>query len=103
MANQYNVTEADHIALLKFIKGYTKTYGYPPTIREMIEPLGLASTCPTRLRLEKLEEFDWIQRAPGVARGIRITNKGRQAVKQHDQKIRNSMLMANLKVSNLGR
>lgn len=103
MANQYNVTEADHIALLKFIKGFVMTYGFPPSVREMIEPLGLASTCPTRLRLEKLEGFGWIQRTPDVARGIRITRKGHQALKEHDQKIRNSILMANLEVSNLGR
>lgn len=87
MANQYNVTEADHIFLMKFIRGYVKTHGYPPTIREMIEPLGLASTCPTKIRLVKLEEFGWIVRTPNTPRAIRITRKGHAAIRKHDKEM----------------
>jgi len=87
MANQYNVTEADHIFLLKYIRGYVKTYGYPPTIREMMASLELASTCPTRRRLEMLEDRGWIQRTRKIPRGIRITNKGFSAIAEHDKKV----------------
>lgn len=63
------------------------THGYPPSIREMREPLGLASTCPVRVRLEKLEGFGWLVRQPGISRAIRITRKGHTAIKAHDKEI----------------
>lgn len=87
MANQYNVTEADHIFLLKFIRGYVKTNGFPPTIREMTDTLGLASTCPTRGRLAVIEERGWIVRQANMSRAVRVTNKGYQAIKAHDNEV----------------
>ena len=91
MAN-LNVTEADHIFLLKFIRGFIVTYGYPPSVRDMTETLDLASTSPTRNRLDKLEERGWIARTPGVARGVRITKKGYSVMKAHDKIVMKSVV-----------
>ena len=50
---------------------YTDT-GYPPTIREIGEAVGIASTSVVNYNLNKLEQAGYIQRERNVSRGLRL-------------------------------
>lgn len=47
--------------------------GYPPTVRELGERLGLRSSCTVQRHLEALERKGFIRRSPTKARTIEIT------------------------------
>lgn len=53
------------------IEEWVETHGYPPTVRELAEAMGVAiSTTQHRLRLA--EKAGEIERVPGKPRAIRI-------------------------------
>ncbi len=58
--------------ILKFIKKYTDTNGYPPTVREIGEGANISSTSLVSYYLKALEEKGLIVREPSVSRGIRV-------------------------------
>ena len=47
-------------------------YGYPPTLREIADETGFISNSGVIRHLDKLEQWGWIERSEGVARGIRV-------------------------------
>jgi len=57
---------------LLFIQDYYKKNGYPPTVREIGEGVGLLSSCTVHYHLEKLEEKGIIRKTPSKARAIEI-------------------------------
>ena len=58
--------------ILVFIEAiYTET-GYPPTIREIGEAVGIGSTSVVNYNLNKLEQAGYIQRERNVSRGLRL-------------------------------
>jgi len=58
--------------VLRFIRGYIADKGRPPTLREIADGMGFASTNGTRYHLAVLEREGWIERDPIAARGIRV-------------------------------
>jgi repressor LexA len=52
----------------------------PPSVREVGEAVGLRSSQTAYKHLKKLEEAGYIEREGGRARGIRLTEKGWEAV-----------------------
>jgi repressor LexA len=56
--------------ILKFITTFIGTHGYPPTIREIGEAVGIASTSVVNYNLNKLVDRGLIDRAPKVSRGL---------------------------------
>lgn len=58
--------------VLVAIAEWVESHGWPPTIRELVETLGLSSTSGVRKHLMNLESLGYIDRHPGTARGIRI-------------------------------
>lgn len=58
--------------ILFFIQDYYKKNGYPPTVREIGEGVGLLSSCTVHYHLEKLEEKGIIRKSPSKARAIEI-------------------------------
>ncbi len=81
------LSEAEHIALLRFIQGYFKVHSLPPSFREIRDHLGLSSLSPTGRRLDILIERGWLERKPHIARGIRVTNTGRKAMKDYNEEL----------------
>lgn len=53
--------------------------GYPPTIREVAEEIGLTYD-PTNQRLRHYERDGLVKRAPGIARSLRLTPEGEAMV-----------------------
>jgi repressor LexA len=60
-------------AVLSGIRLVFEETGYPPTVRELGERLGLRSSCTVQRHLEALERKGFIRRNPTKARTIEIT------------------------------
>jgi SOS-response transcriptional repressor LexA len=51
---------------------YTNEHGYPPTIREFGELIGVKSTSSAFSRIKQLEQNGYIRRIPASPRAIEI-------------------------------
>ena len=60
--------------ILDFIDLHIKTYGYPPTIREIGEAAEIPSTSVVNYNLKRLEQWGYVQREPNRSRGLRLTD-----------------------------
>ncbi len=62
--------------VLNLIYSCLKNNGFPPTLAELREKLGVASNQAVLNFLNNLEKKNYIKRGEGQARGIKITKKG---------------------------
>lgn len=69
------------INLLKFIYNHSEEIGWPPTVREIQSEFEMSSTSVADYWISKLVHSGEIERAPGVARGLRITAEGYLALR----------------------
>lgn len=60
--------------ILKFIKKEVATKGYPPSVREIGEAVGLQSSSTVHAHLIKLEELGYIRRDPSKPRTIGLVD-----------------------------
>lgn len=58
--------------ILTYIDAFTADHGFPPTVREIRDGLGLSSTSVVKYHLDALETHGWITRQSRASRGIRI-------------------------------
>ena len=58
--------------ILAFIKKYTAEKGYPPTVREIGNAVGLNSTASVHAQLKTLAAMKYIERNDNLTRAIRI-------------------------------
>lgn len=69
-------------AILEFIKEKIQEKGYPPSVREICEGVGLRSTASVHAHLETLEKNGYIQRDPTKPRTIEICDESFQMLRQ---------------------
>ncbi|MGH3691421.1 MAG: transcriptional repressor LexA [Microbacterium sp.] len=68
--------------IFDFIRRYLRKYGYPPTVREIGQALGLHSPSTVHAHLAKLEQIGMLRRDPSKPRAIEImVGKARRALK----------------------
>jgi len=67
--------------ILDYIKDEILRKGYPPTVREICETVGLKSTSSVHSHLETLERNGYIRRDPTKPRAIEICDDGFQMVR----------------------
>ena len=77
-----DVLTAKQQKVLDFLKVEIKMSGYPPTVREICNAVGLSSTSTVHAHLETLERKGFIRRAPGKNRSIEILEPDFYAGKQ---------------------
>jgi SOS-response transcriptional repressor LexA len=65
--------------ILRFLRAYHAEHSWMPTVREMADGLGIASTSTVAFHLDRLERGGWIVQERGQARCIRLTLKGVEA------------------------
>ncbi|MCZ2499978.1 helix-turn-helix domain-containing protein, partial [Xylophilus sp. Kf1] len=58
-----------------YIKKIVQTKGYPPSVREIGEAVGLASSSTVHGHLSRLEEKGYIRRDPTKPRAIEIVSE----------------------------
>lgn len=83
------LTKADDMFLLKYIHYYIRRKGYAPNRREMMDELALSSTSPVNARVQRIIALGWLASEPNIARGIKVTHKGRDAIRKWDDDINN--------------
>lgn len=75
MAKRGRKGEKQH-EILQFINEEVTTRGYPPTVREICNATGLASTSTVHGHLARLEKHGYIVRDPSKPRAIEVTESG---------------------------
>ncbi|MEX0816422.1 MAG: transcriptional repressor LexA [Gaiellales bacterium] len=60
-----------------FVLHYVDEHGYPPTVREIGEAVGLASPSTVHAHLANLERAGYLRRDPTKPRALEITGRGR--------------------------
>jgi repressor LexA len=70
--------------ILDFIKKEVKTKGYPPSVREIGEAVGLASSSTVHGHLARLESKGYIRRDPTKPRAIEILDADFTATKEKE-------------------
>src|SRR5262245_16055597 len=58
-----------------FLVGYVDSHGYPPTVREIGEHVGLASPSTVHAHLANLERAGLIKRDPTKPRALELTGR----------------------------
>ncbi len=58
--------------MLDFIRHYGEEHGFPPTIREIGEAVGISSTSVVKYNLDQLEKKGFLERSSEISRGIRL-------------------------------
>lgn len=84
MAKRGRKGEKQH-EILKFIQKEVANRGYPPTVREICDATGLASTSTVHGHLSRLEEYGYIVRDPAKPRAIEVTETGLEKIGINEQ------------------
>jgi len=79
--------------IFKFIVDATKNIGYPPSVREIAEAVGLSSSATVHAHLKKLEDFGYIRRGKGSSRTIEILNSAYKAADNNESDLRDITLI----------
>ena len=79
MSKIEKLTDAQN-ELYKWIKNYTKQFQHSPSIRQMMEAMGLKSPAPIQSRLKHLQEKGWISWQEGKARTLKILEESSNTI-----------------------
>ncbi|MBN2555601.1 MAG: repressor LexA [Anaerolineales bacterium] len=74
--------------ILDYIQDFTLETGYPPSIREIGNAVGITSTSVVNYNLNRLVEEGYLGRDQNISRGIRLTEKFARAVELSADMIR---------------
>jgi repressor LexA len=67
--------------IFDYVKQYVRDHGYPPTVRDIGQAIGLASSSTVHAHLANLEKLGLLRRDPTKPRAIEVLkDKARQAV-----------------------
>ncbi len=73
-SSDINLSEAQN-ELYQWIKGYMRDFQHSPSIRQMMQAMGLKSPAPIQSRLKHLQEKGYISWQEGKARTMQIVNE----------------------------
>lgn len=82
--DEFNLTEREH-KILNFLKANIIKKGYPPTVREIGQHLGVKSTSTVHKDLSSLEIKGFIRRDPAKPRAIEIADLDMSVLKNNEQ------------------
>jgi repressor LexA len=63
--------------ILTFVQRYTESHGYPPSVREIGQAMGLTSSSTVHSHLRALERKGFLRRDPSKPRALEILRDGR--------------------------
>ena len=61
--------------VLNYIRSYSQSKGYPPSVREICKAVGLSSTASVHNHLHKLQNMHFIQRDSAKPRALELTQE----------------------------
>jgi repressor LexA len=62
--------------ILQYIATATAEHGYPPTVREIGEAVGMSSSSSVHFHLRALSEMGYLQRDGSLTRALRLSDEG---------------------------
>lgn len=68
------------IQILEVVRASVDGHGYPPSVREIADRVGLASPSTVKHHLDALERAGCLQRVPGRPRALEVSPRGRAAL-----------------------
>jgi repressor LexA len=68
-------------AILDYLRGFVDEHGYPPTVREIGEAVGLRSPSTVHAHLAQLERAGLLRRDPTKPRAIELTDRRRESAR----------------------
>jgi len=74
--------------IYEFVTRYVDGHGYPPTVREIGEEVGLASPSTVHAHLANLERAGYIRRDPTKPRALEVVGRERGAAPAEDSRAR---------------
>jgi repressor LexA len=77
------VTERQR-AILDYLRGFVEEHGYPPTVREIGEAVGLRSPSTVHAHLAQLERAGLLRRDPTKPRALELTDRRREGEQAPD-------------------
>ena len=75
-------------AILEYLHEYVDDHGYPPTVREIGEAVGLRSPSTVHAHLAQLERAGALRRDPTKPRAIELTDRRRPEQPQEAEQVR---------------
>lgn len=85
------MSELEHsewIAMVRWIARFRQEHGYCPSHREIQDAFDLSSLAVVHHRVSRLIEFGYITQQPGQARTIVVTRDGEQAMRIHEEQVK---------------
>jgi len=73
--------------IFDFIKRYSDTHGYPPTVRDIGKAVGLASSSTVHAHLANLEKLGALRRDPTKPRAIELFDRVASSVVEATQRV----------------
>jgi repressor LexA len=73
--------------IFDFLSEYVSGHGYPPTVREIGEAVGLASPSTVHAHLANIERAGLIKRDPTKPRALELVGRDRDGGSSHDSKL----------------
>ncbi|MGI5835704.1 MAG: transcriptional repressor LexA [Chloroflexota bacterium] len=73
--------------ILEFIASFQQKHGYPPTVREIGQEVGISSTSVVDYNLRALEKSGYLRRDREVSRGLELTGAAANRVAQRPSRI----------------
>src|SRR5450631_2876114 len=67
--------------IFDFIRKYSASYGYPPTVRDIGKAVGLASSSTVHAHLANLEKIGLLRRDPSKPRAIELLDRAVEGVR----------------------
>ena len=93
MKNPNDKISEKQFQIFKFIVDSVKNIGYPPSVREIAEAVGLSSSATVHSHLKKLEDLGYIRRGKGSSRTIEILNSAYKAADNNESDLRDITLI----------
>jgi repressor LexA len=79
--------------IFQYIIDSIRNIGYPPSVREIAEAVGLSSSATVHSHLKKLEELGYIRRGKGSSRTIEILNSAYKSSDNNENDLRDITLI----------
>src|SRR3712207_232330 len=68
--------------IFDFIKSYSASYGYPPTVRDIGKAVGLTSSSTVHAHLANLEKAGLLRRDPSKPRALELLDRAVEGVRE---------------------
>lgn len=82
--------------IFDFIKRYSASHGYPPTVRDIGKAVGLASSSTVHAHLANLEKVGLLRRDPSKPRAIELLDKASSAAASAVDAVKSAVLPGGL-------